>query len=62
MKEYYHFRDELAVLNGVVLKGTRIVVPRSMRADMLERIHEGHLGTEKCRRRARTALYWPGKG
>ena len=60
MKEYFHFRDELAVLNGVILKGTRIVVPKSLRAEMLEWIHEGHLGTEKCRRRARTDLYWPG--
>ncbi len=27
---------------------------------MLKRLHEGHLGTEKCKRRARTAIYWPG--
>ncbi len=60
MRDYYHFRDELAVLNGVILKGTRIVVPHSMRNEMLKIIHEGHLGTEKCRRRARSALYWPG--
>jgi len=60
MRSYFHFRDELAILNGVILKGTRIVVPKSLRAEMLERIHEGHLGIEKCRRRARTAVYWPG--
>ena len=27
---------------------------------MFENIHEGHLGMEKCKRRARVSLYWPG--
>ena len=26
---------------------------------MLERIHEGHLGIVKCKRRARNSCYWP---
>lgn len=31
-----------------------------MRPEMLKRLHEGHLGMEKCKSRARTAMYWPG--
>ena len=38
----------------------RIVVPPSMRADMLSQIHASHLGIVKCKQRAREALYWPG--
>ena len=53
-------RDELSELNGVVLRGERIVIPPSMRKEMLERIHQGHMGIEKSKRRARDTLYWPG--
>jgi transposase InsO family protein len=27
---------------------------------MLEKIHAGHMGTEKCKKRAQDVLYWPG--
>lgn len=30
-----------------------------LQADMLTRIHEGHLGMEKCNCRAGEILYWP---
>ena len=32
-----------------------------MRKEMLERIHESHLGEEKCKARARGTLYWLAK-
>ncbi len=56
---YSSFQDELTVVNGVVLRGNRIVVPTEMRSAMLERIHEGHMGIVKCRRRGREHFYWP---
>jgi hypothetical protein len=31
---YYSYRDELSVQDGIILRGERIVIPRSMRADM----------------------------
>lgn len=58
-KPYQHFKEELTVLDGVLLKGTKIVIPTSMRSQMVKLVHEGHLGIEKCKRRARDVLYWP---
>lgn len=58
--KYYHFRSELSVANGLLLRNKRIVIPYSLRQDILQRIHEGHLGVEKCKRRARDTVYWPG--
>lgn len=42
-----------------MVKGTQIVVPTSMRSQMLQLVHEGHLGIEKCKRCVREVLYWP---
>ena len=47
------------MIDGIILKGDRIVVPLAMRKEMLQRIHHGHMGIEKSKRRARDALYWP---
>lgn len=56
---YQHFKGELSVLDGVLLKGTKIVIPVSMRSEMLRFVGEGDLGIEKCKRHARETLYWP---
>ena len=60
VKPYWNFRDKLSILDGVVLKVNRVVVPKLMRNDVLKQIHEGHLGVTKCRLRACTSIYWPG--
>ncbi|KAI7804246.1 hypothetical protein IRJ41_003255 [Triplophysa rosa] len=57
--QYYIIRTELSVVKGLLLRQNRIVIPQSLRPDMMRRLHEGHLGAEKCKRRARTAVYWP---
>ena len=60
IRQYWDTRDELAVLDGVVYRGMRIIVPPSMRPAMLEKIHRTYLGFVKCKQKAREALYWPG--
>ena len=57
---FINFVNDLHVVDGVLFRGTQIVVPQSLRSEMLNRIHEGHLGITKCKQRARQCLYWPG--
>ena len=38
-----------------MFNGDRIIVPHSLRPEILHRIHEGHFGIDKCRARARGA-------
>ncbi len=57
--EYWNQRDELSVIKGVIFKSSRVVIPPNLRPTMLDKIHTGHLGEEKCKSRARELLYWP---
>ena len=45
--EVWNCREELSVTDGVIFKGSKIVIPTSVRKLILERIHQGHLGMEK---------------
>lgn len=47
-REYVKVRSELSVENGLLLRGCRIVVPRSMRGEILEKLHHGHQGLIRC--------------
>ena len=48
VRQYWDARDELAILDGVIYRGMRIVIPPSMRSAMLGIIHETHQGIVKC--------------
>ena len=58
--DYWNFRDELAVIDNIILKGERIVIPKHARSSLLKNLHEGHIGIEKSIQRARSAIFWPG--
>ena len=58
--EFWNFRDVLSVIDGIILKGHRILLPKALRAEMLDKIHSSHIGIEKTKQRAREILFWPG--
>ena len=60
LRDYWNFREDLSVENGLVLKGHRLIIPHTLRKSMLSLVHQGHLGTEKCLPRAKDCLFWPG--
>ena len=60
VRPWWTFRDELAILDGVVYKGPRVVIPTSMRGDMLKRLHVSPQGIEATLRRARQTMFWHG--
>ena len=60
IKDYFPIRSELSEYNGIVTRGCRMLIPSSLRAEVLDRIHDGHQGLTKCRERANTSVWWPG--
>jgi len=57
---FFDHRDELTVLDGIILRGDQVVIPRSLQSSMKQRVHAGHMGINSCLRRARELIYWPG--
>ncbi|KAK7093532.1 hypothetical protein V1264_007265 [Littorina saxatilis] len=60
LRQYWSLKDELTVEDDIVLKGDRVMIPESMKQYILQTIHSGHQGIEKCRMRAKTCVYWHG--
>ena len=58
-REYWSFREELSVEDGLLFKSDRIVVPRAMRAKVLDEIHGAHMGESKSLSFARDYVFWP---
>lgn len=46
VRQYWPYRDELSTQNGLVFRGTRIIIPHSMRTEMTARAHCSHLGIQ----------------
>ena len=60
-RQYFSYREELSVEDGLLFKKERLVVPQSMRAGVLDEIHGAHMGESKSLSFARDyILIWPG--
>ena len=57
-KLYWTVRANLVYLDGFILYLDRIVIPKSLRGEILDRIHAGHQGRERCKMLARKSVYW----
>ena len=58
-KIFVPIKNELTVVNGILMRGNRLVIPNGMRSEILSKIHAGHMGISKCLARARQTIWWP---
>ena len=56
---FFDIQDELSTCSGLVMRGTRIVVPNSLQPDVIARLHDGHFGVNKSLARADECVWWP---
>ena len=56
---FWNYRDKLSIIDGIVLKGTCIIVPEILRPQILEQLNYAHLGIDKTHNMAKSTVYWP---
>ena len=60
IQPYWTFHEEMTIEDGLLLKGTHIIIPQALCKEMIQHLHTGHLGLEKCQNRTKQFMYWPG--
>ncbi len=60
LRQWHPYRNEISHKNGLLCRGDCIIIPRQLRPEILNRLHDGHLGITRCMQRARQAVFWPG--
>ena len=59
LHEFWNHREALSIKSSLITCGNRIIIPKEMRAEMLQYIHEGYQGKERCLLWARNTVFWP---
>ena len=60
LEVYNRYRDRLSVLDGCLMYGRRVVVPKSLQKAVLTGLHAAHQGVVSMSNRAQQAVFWPG--
>ena len=56
---FYRKRTELALCEGLILWGRRVVIPTRLRQKVLKLLHEEHQGIVRMKNLARSYVWWP---
>ena len=60
LRPYNLVQSELAVGNGALLRGSRIIVPNALQHRVINISHEGHQGIMKTKQLLHSAVWFPG--
>ena len=60
IRDSWNYRDEISLHNGILFKCQRIIIPKTIRPEIIARSHSSQLGIESCLRKARDSVFWPG--
>lgn len=60
IRKYFQFRDDLSTIDGVIVYKDRIVIPPSLRDEVLCALHSAHQGVTSMIARAEASVFWPG--
>ena len=55
---YWPYRDKPVVIDGVILKGRCIIIPDSLKQQVLAQLHTNHMDIEKTKLLACESVFW----
>ncbi|KAI5751278.1 hypothetical protein M8J77_006027 [Diaphorina citri] len=58
LKSLGYENTEITLQDGCLLKGTRVMIPATLRSNILQELHTGHLGMVKMKALGRSYCYW----
>ena len=58
LRPYWEKCQFLTLVDDLLMYNNRIVTPRALQLQVLDNIHEGHLGITKCLARAQESVWW----
>lgn len=59
LRQFFVARNNLSLVEGCLLMGTRTVIPAKLRPDILQIIHTAHPGIVRMKALARQKVWWP---
>ena len=60
ISKYLHIVSELSICEDLILRNSRIVIPKALQKDTLQKLHSGYQGINKCKCRAAQSVWWLG--
>ena len=58
IRPHWPYRDKLSVIDGIILQGRHIVIPYSLRQQVLTQLHRSQMGIEKTKLLACDSVFW----
>ena len=60
LKTFHSVSGELTIIDGILMRGGRFVLPRDMQSGVLRQLHSSHQRISESRERAKQSVWWPG--
>ena len=58
IKPYGKYEGDFSVHNNLLLFQNRVVIPKQQQQEILQKLHNGHQGIQRCRLRAQASVWW----
>ena len=58
IRPYWSYKDDLTVIDSVVMKGRCIIIPEELKQQVLDQLHVNHMGIKKTKLLVHKSVYW----